>query len=176
MRNEAVQRAALIFQLLDANGNGVLDAKDFELNADRVLAVATDSRPEARKALAGSMRRWWEVLMGALDTNGDGVISPQEFEASVLDPELFGPAADDFANALATLGDPDDDGLIERPRFLALMTAWGFAAPNIDSLFDAFRPDADDRITVSSWADGIRDYYTPGLAGIPGDHLVSIPA
>ncbi|MEV7583286.1 EF-hand domain-containing protein [Streptomyces erythrochromogenes] len=176
MRNEAAQRVALIFKLLDANGNGVLEAKDFELNADRVLAAAADSRPEARQALADSMRGWWNVLAGALDTDGDGVISPQEFEASVLDPERFGPAADRFANALAALGDPDGDGLIERPRFLSLMTAWGFDVPNINRLFDAFGPDADDRITVTVWADAIRDYYTPGLSGIPGDHLVPLPA
>jgi hypothetical protein len=166
----------LIFKLLDADGNGVLEAKDFELNAERVLAAATDSPQEARQALADSMRRWWEVLVEALDANGDGVISPQEFEASVLDPERFGPTADRFADALATLGDPDGDGLIERTRFLGLMVAWGFETPNIHSLFDAFEPNADDRITVTAWADGIRDFYTPGLAGIPGDHLVAIPA
>ncbi|MET9958250.1 calcium-binding protein [Streptomyces sp. NPDC006326] len=176
MRNEALERAALIFKLLDTNKNGVLDSQDFELNAERVLAAATDSGPEARQALADSMRRWWDVLVGALDTDSDGVISPREFEASVLDPERFGPTIHAFAEALATLGDPDGDGLIERPRFLALMTAWGFDVPNINALFDAFGPDAGDRITVTSWADGIRDYYTPGLAGIPGDHLVSLPA
>ncbi|BAJ27127.1 MULTISPECIES: EF-hand domain-containing protein [Kitasatospora] len=176
MQDEAIKRAALIFRLFDANGNGVLDAEDFTLKADRVLGAAEGSRPEAREAFADSLRNWWEVLLKGLDENGDGVISPKEFEAFVLDPALFGRAADRFADALAALGDPDGDGLIERDRFLALMTGWGFEVPNIHSLFDAFGPDAADRITVTSWADGIRDYYTPGLAGIPGDHLVAIPA
>ncbi|BAJ33311.1 MULTISPECIES: EF-hand domain-containing protein [Kitasatospora] len=176
MRNEAVQRVALVFKLLDANGNGVLDAGDFELKTERVLAEAPDSTPEARRAFTDSMRRWWEVIAGVLDENGNGVVSPQEFEASVLSPELFGRAADEFADALSVLGDPDGDNLIGRPRFLALMTAWGFEAPNINSVFDAFGTDAQDRITVASWADGIRDYFAPGLAGIPGDHLVVIPA
>ncbi|MFK0195488.1 EF-hand domain-containing protein [Kitasatospora sp. NPDC090308] len=176
MRDEAIRRAALIFKLFDANGNGVLDPQDFELLTGRVLAVATDSRPEAREALAASMRRWWKVLEDGLDANGDGVISPEEFEASVLSPELFGATAHDFAEALAGLGDPDGDGLIERSRFVDLMTAWGFELPNIHSLFEAFGPDASDRITVTAWADGIRDYYTPSLAGIPGDHLVAVPA
>ncbi|MBD0675147.1 EF-hand domain-containing protein [Streptomyces sp. CBMA156] len=175
MRDEAVRRAALIFKLFDANGNGVLDPQDFGLVADRVLVVATDSAQEDRQTFAGSMHQWWDVLAGALDADNDGLISPQEFEAFVLDPERFAPTADLFANALATLGDPDNDGLIERTRFLDLMIAWGFDAPNIHALFDAFEPDAADRITVTAWADGIRDYYTPGLAGIPGDRLVSLP-
>ncbi|MEU8541791.1 EF-hand domain-containing protein [Streptomyces sp. NPDC048717] len=175
MRDEAVRRAALIFKLFDANGNGVLDPQDFDLLTDRVLAVAADSAHKDRERFADSLRQWWDVLAGALDADGDGLISPREFEASVLDPERFAPTADLFAHALATLGDPDGDGLIERTRFLDLLTAWGFDVPNIHALFDAFGPDAADRITVTAWADGIRDYYTPGLAGIPGDHLVSLP-
>nr|WP_223183533.1 MULTISPECIES: EF-hand domain-containing protein [unclassified Streptomyces] len=166
----------MIFKLFDANKNGVLDPQDFGLITDRVLAAAEDSTQKDREAFASSMRQWWDVLAGALDTDNDGLISPQEFEASVLDPERFAPTADLFANALATLGDPDNDGLIERPRFLDLMTAWGFDVPNVHALFEAFGPDATDRVTVTAWADGIRDYYTPGLAGIPGDRLVSLPA
>ncbi|MFD8756263.1 EF-hand domain-containing protein [Kitasatospora sp. NPDC059577] len=176
MGTEAVQRAALVFRLFDANGNGVLDAQDFELMTERVLAAAPDSGKGARKAFADSLRRYWEVLVQGLDTNGDGVISPEEFEGFVLDPTRFAPTAAEFADALAALGDPDGDGLIDRARFLGLMTAIGFAVPNINALFDAFGPDAGDRIAVAVWADGIRDYYTPCASGIPGDRLVSLPA
>ncbi|MEV0537657.1 calcium-binding protein [Kitasatospora sp. NPDC050463] len=175
MRDEAIQRAALVFKLFDANGNGVLDTEDFDLMSERVLAVATDSAQQDRQALADSLRRYWDVLVGVLDANGDGVISPREFEASVLDPERFAPTAAAFADALAALGDPDGDGLIERPRILGLMTAIGFDASNTNALFDALGPDAGGRIAVTAWADGIRDYYTPDKAGIPGDHLVSLP-
>ncbi|WNI18768.1 EF-hand domain-containing protein [Actinacidiphila sp. ITFR-21] len=169
---EAHRRAALVFTLFDANGNGVLDAHDFDLMTERVLAVAEDSPETARQALADSLRHYWEVLLTALDSNGDGVISPEEFRGTVLSPELFGAAAAAFADALAALGDPDGNGLIERPRFLALMTAIGFEKPNTEALFDVFGPDADDRIAVATWADGIRDYYSPEKVGIPGDRLV----
>ncbi|MEU6486710.1 calcium-binding protein [Streptomyces sp. NPDC046887] len=174
--HEAHRRAALVFSLFDANGNGVIEADDFELMSGRVLAVAEDSSETARQALADSLRRYWEVLSGALDANDDGVISPEEFRGFVLNPELFGATASDFADALAALGDPDGDGLIERSRFLALMTAIGFDEANIEALFDAFGPDAGDRVAVTTWADGIRDYYSPEKAGIPGDQLVPTPA
>ncbi|MFJ4670509.1 EF-hand domain-containing protein [Kitasatospora purpeofusca] len=176
MAHEAHRRAELVFTLFDANGNGVLEGEDFDLMTERILAVADGSPETDRRALADSLRRYWEVLLGALDANGDGVISPEEFRGFVLNPERFGATVSAFADALATLGDPDGDGLVERPRFLALMTAIGFEKPNIAALFDAFGPDAGDRVAVTTWADGIRDYYSPEKAGIPGDHLVPASA
>src|SRR5690606_40605526 len=107
-----------------------------------------------------------------LDANGDGVITVEEFRPFVLDPQRFGPTIREFAQALAALGDPDGDGFIERPLFVALMRAIGFEEENIHALFDAFGPDAEDRITVAVWAAGIEDFYAPDLAGIPGDRLV----
>lgn len=53
------------------------------------------------------------------------------------------------------------------------MTAIGFEPGNIVTRFDAFALGADDRIQVSSWGEGTKDYYAPDKAGIPGDHLVA---
>ncbi|MFJ8043221.1 EF-hand domain-containing protein [Kitasatospora sp. NPDC096147] len=176
MGDEAIQRAALVFKVFDVNGNGVLDVQDFDLMTRRVSAVAGDSADEERQALADSLSAYWQVLADALDTDGDGVISPAEFEGFVLDAERFAPTASAFADALATLGDPDGDGLIERPRFLALMTAIGFDPANTDALFDALAQGGADRIPVTTWADAIRDYYAPDKTGIPGDRLVTLQA
>ncbi|MFF9144794.1 EF-hand domain-containing protein [Streptomyces sp. NPDC055051] len=176
MRTEAAQRVELVFSLFDANGNGVIDSDDFDLMTGRVLKVATASDEGARDALRTSFRRWWTTLATELDANGDGVITVDEFRPFVLDPERFGPTVAEFAGALSALGDPDGDGLIERPLFLSLMTAIGFEEANIHALFDAFGPDADDRVPVATWAAGIEDYYAPDLAGIPGDQLVAVRA
>ncbi|MDT0437430.1 MULTISPECIES: EF-hand domain-containing protein [Streptomyces] len=173
MRAEATQRVALVFTLLDANGNGILEAEDFALMADRVVARAGASAPEAQQRLRASFERYWTTLVTELDANGDGVISLEEYTACVLTPERFEATIAEFAEALSALGDPDGDGLIERPLFTDLMLAIGFRRPNVDRLFDAFGPDADDRITVRTWADGIMDYYDPQKAGIAGDHLVT---
>ncbi len=91
----------------------------------------------------------------------------------MLSPERFDDTISDFAESLAALGDPDGDGLIERPVFVALMTAIGFERANIEALFDAFDPSDSDQIKVSTWVHGIKDYYRPDKAGIPGDHLVN---
>ncbi|MEU6977844.1 MULTISPECIES: EF-hand domain-containing protein [unclassified Streptomyces] len=176
MRTEAAQRVELVFSLFDANGNGVIDSGDFDLMTGRVLEVATASDATAREALRASFRHWWTVLAAELDANNDGVITVEEFRPFVLDPDRFGPTIKEFARALSALGDPDGDGLIERPLFVSLMTAIGFGKENIHALFDAFGPDADDRITVGTWEAGIVDYYAADKAGIPGDQLVAVQA
>ncbi|MEU2825361.1 calcium-binding protein [Streptomyces bacillaris] len=171
MTTEADRRVALVFSLFDANANGVLEADDFEIMADRVIREAHASDQAAKDAMRAAFRRYWRTLLTELDENSDGEISFEEFTTCVLSPERFDETVAVFAEALAALGDPDGDGLIERPLFMALMTAIGFEPANIDALFDAFEPSDRDRIRVETWVAGIKDYYAPGKAGIPGDQL-----
>ncbi|MFE5598136.1 EF-hand domain-containing protein [Streptomyces coelicoflavus] len=169
---EATDRIELVFSLFDADGNGYLERADFDLMGNRVVA-AVPAAPEAvRERMAGAFRRYGETLLTELDANGDGRVSPEEFTSVVLNPQRFDAAVDEFAEALAAMGDPDGDGFVARPEFVALMIAIGFARPNIEALFEAFGPDGEDRVRVSTWADAIRDYYRPEKSGIAGDHLV----
>ncbi|MEV5989253.1 EF-hand domain-containing protein [Streptomyces sp. NPDC052051] len=170
---EANDRVQLVFSLFDANGNGVLEADDFDLMGKRVVAAVPEAGDGTQGRMLDAFRHYGETLVRELDANGDGQISPEEFTAIVLDPRRFDAAVDKFADALAAMGDPNRDGFVERPHFIALMLAIGFQRPNIDALFDAFEPVDGDRIPVRTWADGIRDYYHPEKAGIPGDHLTA---
>ncbi|TDT31594.1 Ca2+-binding EF-hand superfamily protein [Streptomyces sp. BK208] len=169
---EATDRVELVFSLFDADGNGYLERADFDLMGDRVVAAVPAARQAVKDRLTGAFRRYGETLLTELDANGDGRVSPEEFTSVVLNPQRFDAVVDEFAEALAATGDPDGDGFVARPEFLALMIAIGFARPNIEALFDAFGPDGEDRVRVSTWADAIRDYYRPEKSGIAGDHLV----
>ncbi|MFD7287941.1 EF-hand domain-containing protein [Streptomyces sp. NPDC059863] len=176
MRTEALDRVKLVFTLFDVNGNGYLEADDFELMATHVVQAVPSADDAAKSAMVAAFRTYWTTVVGELDADGDGKISLDEYVACVLSPERFDEAVDEFAETLSALGDLEGDGLVRRPTFVALMTAIGFRLPNIHSLFDAFGPTDADRIARVTWADGIRDYYDPTKAGIPGDHLVGEPA
>ena len=176
MRTEALDRATLVFKLFDVNGDGALEAEDFELMSGRVVAAARDSDDAAKQAISASLRHWWTTLSTELDADHDGRITPDEFHAVVLSPERFDETINEFAVALSALGAPAGDGLVSRPVFVALMTAIGFDLPNINTLFDAFGPSAADRIEANVWLEGIKDYYQPEKAGIPGDLLVGTGA
>ncbi|SER21726.1 EF-hand domain-containing protein [Actinokineospora terrae] len=173
MRSEAVERVELIFRLFDANGSGQLDSGDFDLMARRVVAAASESAEADKERMAGAFRKYWETLEAELDADRDGLVSLEEFSACTLSPERFDATVAEFAEALGALGDPDGDGLIERPVFAELMSAIGFRTENIHALFDAFGPSEADRIRVATWVEGIKDYYQPEKAGIAGDQLVS---
>lgn len=176
MRAEAVDRIRLVFTLFDADGNGVLEDADFELMANRVLEAATGSDDADKAAMLAAFRGYWAVLSDNLDADHDRRITFEEYQACVLSPELFDEAIGEFADALAKLGNPRGDGLVARSVFMPLMTAIGFEPANSDALFDAFGPDASDQIEAETWVTGIKDFYHPDKAGIPGDHLVGRPA
>lgn len=173
MRAEALDRVRLIFQLFDVDGSGDLRADDFELMANRVVHAAPEADDAAANAMLGAFDQYWTTLVTELDVNHDNRISFEEFSACVLSPERFDATIRQFAEALAALGDPDGDGFIERPVFVALMLAIGFDIANIHALFDAFEPTDSDQIQVPVWVAGIIEYYSPELTGIPGDHLVA---
>jgi hypothetical protein len=173
MQAEALDRVRLIFTLFDANDNGTIESDDFELMAGRVAAAAKGSDDAARERITAAFRQYWATLARELDSDGDGTISPQEFESIVLSPERFDATVAEFAEALAALGDPDGDGRIERSVFLALMTAIGFEVANINALFDALDPSPADEIEVPAWVESIKDYYRPEAAETIGNHLVA---
>ncbi|GGT00320.1 EF-hand domain-containing protein [Nonomuraea spiralis] len=175
MNDAALDRVKLIFTLFDVRGAGYLEADDFDLMANRVVAASPRSTEAAKGAIRDAFRRYWTTLASELDSNNDGRITFEEYCACVLSPERFDDALEDFAEALAELGDPDGDGLIHRTDFMALMTAIGFKRRNVDTLFDAFGPTPDDQVKVPVWAEGIKEYYSPEKAEIVGDLLVEEP-
>jgi Ca2+-binding EF-hand superfamily protein len=173
MSATANDRVKLIFTLFDVDRNGYLQEDDFSTMADRVVRAAEGSGNTAKQSMKAAFDQYWTTLQRELDENQDMRISFEEYADCVLSPELFEGTVRQFAESLATLGDPDGDGMIERPLFVALMRAIGFDRTSIDTLFDALEPTADDRIRVDAWRAAIDDYYRPEKVGIAGDHLVT---
>jgi len=169
---QAAARVEHVFDLFDADGNGFIEATDIELMTNRVVAAATGSGQGAKDAIRAAFARYWSTMAAELDANGDGRISVEEFRSFVLSPERFGAAVEQFAAALSALGDPDGDGLIERPVFEALMKAIGFGHENLHALFDSFEPDARDLIEVEVWRAAIVEFYEPDNGDTRGNHLI----
>lgn len=175
MRTEAVTRVKLVFTLFDADGNGVLEADDFTLMADRVAAAVPDADEARTRAMRAGFQRYWETLVRELDTNRDGRITYDEFQACVLSPERFDGAVDAFAAGFSHFGDVDGSGTVARPVFIGMMRGVGFELPNIEALFHAFGPDGDDRVRVDVWEAEIKNYYAPDKGGVPADLLAAVP-
>lgn len=169
---QAAKRVEHVFDLFDTDGNGFIEATDIALMTDRVVAAATGSDQAAKDAMRAAFDRYWTTMADELDENHDGRISAEEFRGLVLNPEAFGAAVEQFAEALSALGDPDGDGLIDRPVFEALMTAIGFGYENLHALFDSFGPNAQDQVEAEVWRAAIVEFYDPGDGDTRGNHLI----
>lgn len=74
------RKAAHYFDLIDADGNGLIEPADFQWRADR-LAEALEVTGEAeRDRLRRRVMLWWEHLSTLADANDDGRITRQEWE------------------------------------------------------------------------------------------------
>ncbi|MEU0228501.1 EF-hand domain-containing protein [Streptomyces sp. NPDC006284] len=176
MREEAINRVKLVFTLFDADGNGVLESDDFELMSSRVAAAVPDADESRKQAMRAGFTRYWNTLVSELDANHDGRITYDEYQACVLSPERFSGAIDAFASGFAHFGDVDGSGMVSRPVFTGMLRGVGFDLPNIHALFEAFEPDAEDRVRVDLWEAEIRNFYAPDMGGIPADLLAPAAA
>ncbi|MFI8233941.1 oxygenase MpaB family protein [Streptomyces sp. NPDC085900] len=104
-------------QVLDQTGDGYLDWPDLAAMA-RELATRLDLDEPAETRLYDAFAAWWRELQAALDTDGDGRVSADEYAAAV--PTLAGPALIRVAEVLFDAADKDGSGTIDSHEYRAL--------------------------------------------------------
>ncbi|MBQ1098334.1 DUF2236 domain-containing protein [Streptomyces sp. b94] len=97
-------------QVLDQTGDGHLDWPDLAAMA-RELATRLDLDEPEETRLYDAFAAWWRELQTALDTDGDGRVSAQEYAAAV--PSLAGAALIRVAEVLFDATDKDGSGTID---------------------------------------------------------------
>lgn len=118
-RSPAPQRGAEEFfhAVLDQTGDGYLDWPDLAAMA-RELAGRLDLDEPQETRLYNAFAHWWKELQEALDTDGDGRVSAQEYAAAV--PSLAGPALIRVAEVLFDATDKDGNETIDADEYRAL--------------------------------------------------------
>ncbi len=115
-----------LFHIHDLNSNGVLESSDFAEKTNR-LATVWDWAPgsEPHKALGEGFSRFWEGLKSA-DTNGDGVVSYEEWWAwwdNILTNGLYDQVAKPIGAMIFSMCDPEQTGLVSEANFLRFYLA-----------------------------------------------------
>ncbi|WP_437109777.1 oxygenase MpaB family protein [Streptomyces scopuliridis] len=103
--------------VLDQTGDGYLDWPDLAAMA-RELSTRLDLDEPAETKLYHAYAEWWRELQAALDTDGDGRVSKEEYAAGV--PSLAGPALIRVAEVLFSATDTDGNQLIDADEYRAL--------------------------------------------------------
>ncbi|MFC7819507.1 oxygenase MpaB family protein [Streptomyces sp. NPDC057367] len=104
-------------QVLDQTGDGHLDWPDLAAMA-RELSTRLDLDEPEETRLYDAFAAWWQELQEALDTDGDGRVSADEYAAAV--PSLAGPALIRVAEVLFDAADEDGNGTIDADEYRAL--------------------------------------------------------
>ncbi|MEV8354787.1 oxygenase MpaB family protein [Streptomyces niveus] len=97
-------------QVLDQTGDGYLDWPDLAAMA-RELSTRLDLDEPEESRLYDAFAAWWRELQAALDTDGDGRVSADEYAAAI--PSLAGPALIRVAEVLFDATDKDGSGSID---------------------------------------------------------------
>lgn len=104
-------------EVLDQTGNGYLDWPDLAAMARELSSRLDLDEPEETR-LYNAFADWWRELQAALDTDGDGRVSAQEYAAAV--PSLAGPALIKVAEVLFDATDKDRNQIIDADEYRAL--------------------------------------------------------
>ena len=132
------QKYEKLFALLDANGDGVIAEDDFELMGSRVLAAVGEERTAVKgKEYADALMTYWRALRETADADGDGRIDKGEFSQALSQVSdhfdmLIGP----LYRAGFDLADHDDDGLVGKDGFVAVISAIGVPEEEAGAAFD----------------------------------------
>lgn len=153
-------RLKLRFDILDLDGDGQLEAEDFESLARRLVDTfgLADDSPKARTVL-DTHTEYWRQMMSALDRDRDGRVSFDEYLEIVHKSQALLPAAQARADAVDALLDVDGDGRITRKDFLAGMRAVGFIPADSASIFERLDTDSDGFISAGEFAALTMEFY-----------------
>jgi Ca2+-binding EF-hand superfamily protein len=166
-----------VFDILDADGDGVLAAGDFAAMGERVCAqLGAAGTPQGTQIL-DLWNSWWEQLRADCDTDGDGRISRAEFAAAISsghgDPETYyQQQLGRLLQAEAAALDADGDGFIEQAEYTGLLTAAGLAPDLALAGFQRLDTDGDARISTDEFMTGVAHIFLSQDPADPGTAIL----
>jgi hypothetical protein len=174
------QKAAYYFSLIDEDDNKYIEARDFELRAERLAEAHGVTDPERRADLRRRVMSWWAHLCTVADIDDDGRVTREEWqtywEALQAGVEDGGEAHEQVLNGLeraarATFRSMNADGgdHITRAEYADWLTAWGVG--EIDPAFDALDRDNTGGLDEHDIVQAVREFYLSNDPDAPGNML-----
>jgi Ca2+-binding EF-hand superfamily protein len=168
------------FRHLDRDGSGAVEWADFETVVENIRAAKGWSAEEARyQRLVEAQRDYWQKITERVDKDGDGKVSPAEFNAfheSVgRDIEEHGRApawAVALVHAYHRMLDTAGNGTIDEDEYGVYLKALG-SRVNPGEAFRRLDLDRDGAIDISEMEKLFTQYIISDNPGEPGNYLVT---
>jgi Ca2+-binding EF-hand superfamily protein len=169
------------FDLLDIDGNGVLQYDDFRIVVDTMCDERGWSEGHRRRrGLVRANRRLWDMMTRYLDADGDGDISLIEwlsfhFQAFSQDPSLarnnpeLNGALNSTAQFFCDMLDSDGDGRVIAQDYVLFCEAYNIEESEAKSSFQLFDKNHDGILQISEVDKLIREFYLSSDPDSPGN-------
>ncbi|MFJ9775638.1 oxygenase MpaB family protein [Kitasatospora sp. NPDC101157] len=166
-------------EVLDQTGDGSITVHDLRAMAHNVCwQLELDEEAEARvyRAFDG----WWEQLRAAMDADGDGKVSREEFTAATLagldrDEAYLEQGLLPALRAVFTAADTDGSGFLEFDEYRAVFGGPRVHPAELSHGFRQLDTDGDGRITVEEFLHGFTEFFTARADSVSGAQLLGRP-
>lgn len=160
-----------MFELLDVDGNGVLEYDDFRMVVD-TMAEERGWDQSSRKyiGLVSANRRLWKMFSRHLDMDNDGSITLAEWlafhiKAFLAEPEA-GSVDQEFSSALSStarffldLLDSDGDGLVTEDDYVLFCSAYNVSENEARIGFKMFDRDGNGTLSHDEVVTMVEEFY-----------------
>lgn len=175
------RKASHYFDLIDEDGNGLIEVGDFALRAQRLAEAQHLTEEAERNALRQEVLTWWEHICTVADFDGDARISLPEWKAywrSIRRAVLRDDGADDH-DTLRTLEraargtlravDRDGTGRVTETEYADWLAAWG--AEGTEEAFRRLDRGEKGFLTEADLVVAVQEFYLSDNPSAPGNAL-----
>lgn len=178
-----VQKDKLLhmFELIDVDGNGVLEYADFRLVVDTMADDRGWSPTHRRRlGLVRANQRLWNMMARHLDADGDGEITLAEWlsfhmKAFGDDPELQGKdmelssALNSTAKFFCDMLDSDGDGKVSEIDYIMFCGAYNIDSDEAKESFRLFDTNKDGILQQNEVFALVKEFYLSDDEDAPGN-------
>ena len=170
------RKATHYFNLIDEDGNGIVEVSDFALRAQRLVEARGITQEKKKEALRDLVMRWWDHVSTIADFDGDARVPLPEWKAYWRSIQRGVEKDDDTLHTLhrAARGtlravDCTGTGRITEDEYADWLSAWGASGSDV-----AFRTlDRGDKgfLTEQDLIVAVQEFYLSADPEAPGNVL-----
>lgn len=178
-------KASYHFGLIDEDGNGLIEASDFALRAQRLAQSQNLTSEAARKELRQQVVEWWNHFCQVADYDGDTRVTLEEWIAywdslqaeaghtrgngqSAEPPHGLGRVARGMCRAI----DRNETGRIVEEEYASWLEAWG--ADGHEKAFRRLDRERKGYLTEEDVLQAVQEFYLSNDPSAPGNALYGI--